>query len=73
MTLLTAVVIGVLVIATLGVVSFVKAEQTAPATAQTNGPTCGAGGGCGNACTAGNNCGLSTCGATQGKTCGCGK
>jgi len=28
---------------------------------------------CGNTCTAENNCGLATCGATQGKTCGCGK
>ncbi|MBN2420851.1 hypothetical protein JXB27_01075 [Candidatus Woesearchaeota archaeon] len=28
---------------------------------------------CGNSCTAENNCGLATCGATQGKTCGCGK
>ena len=26
---------------------------------------------CGNSCTAESNCGLSTCGATQGKTCGC--
>ncbi len=28
---------------------------------------------CGNACTAGNNCGLATCGAVNGGTCGCGK
>jgi len=28
---------------------------------------------CGGKCTAENNCGLATCGATQGKTCGCGK
>lgn len=26
---------------------------------------------CGNSCTAENNCGLESCGATQGKTCGC--
>lgn len=28
---------------------------------------------CGGKCSAGNNCGLATCGATQGGTCGCGK
>ncbi|MFA5070803.1 MAG: hypothetical protein WC511_00340 [Candidatus Pacearchaeota archaeon] len=28
---------------------------------------------CGNQCSAESNCGLATCGATQGKTCGCGK
>ena len=28
---------------------------------------------CGNSCTADNNCGLATCGATQGKTCNCGR
>jgi len=28
---------------------------------------------CGNSCTAEKNCGLATCGAVNGKTCGCGK
>jgi hypothetical protein len=28
---------------------------------------------CGNSCTKDSNCGLATCGAVQGKTCGCGK
>jgi len=27
---------------------------------------------CGNSCTQDSNCGLQSCGATQGKTCGCG-
>lgn len=71
--ILAAIIVGVLVIATLGIVSFVKAESTPAKTTQASGPTCGAGGGCGNKCTAGSNCGLSTCGATQGKTCSCGK
>ena len=29
--------------------------------------------GCGNGCTAEKNCGLATCGAVSGKTCGCNK
>ncbi len=29
--------------------------------------------GCGNACTAEKNCGLATCGAVNGRSCGCGK
>lgn len=28
---------------------------------------------CGNSCSANANCGLASCGATQGKTCSCGK
>ena len=28
---------------------------------------------CGNGCTAENNCGLASCGAVNGGTCGCGK
>jgi len=29
--------------------------------------------GCGNSCTAERNCGLKTCGAISGESCGCGK
>jgi len=68
--IIASVFIGILVIAALGVVSFVKADgQTAKQT-QTTEPSCS---GCGNKCTAENNCGLATCGAVSGKSCGCGK
>jgi len=68
--IIAGVLIGILVIAALGVVSFVKAdEQTAKQTKST-APLCS---GCGNKCTAENNCGLATCGAISGKSCGCGK
>jgi hypothetical protein len=37
-------------------------------------PSCSPGSGCPyGGCTAGNNCGLDTCGATTGSSCGCGK
>ena len=72
--IIAAIVVGVLVIASFGVTSFVKADsEPAKTTQPSNGPTCGANGGCGNKCTAESNCGLATCGAKNGGTCGCGK
>lgn len=64
--IMVAIIVGVLVIASFGIVSFVKADERTSKPVQ-NSPSCG----CGNKCTQANNCGLATCGAVNGKACGC--
>lgn len=60
--LIVVVIVGALTI------SFVNAKSDAsPSTVTTK---CS---GCGNSCTKDNNCGSPTCGATEGKPCGCNK
>ena len=61
-------VIGVLVIAGIAVINAYSNTTTQKTATQTN--TCSS---CGNSCTAGKNCGLATCGAVNGGSCGCGK
>ena len=60
-----AVIVGMLAIA--GV--FVVSTGTVNASEEKEITTCST---CGNSCTAENNCGLSTCGAVSGGSCGCG-
>lgn len=64
--IIATIIVGVLVIATFGIVNFVKAEQNTAKTTE----TCTS---CNNQCTKTSNCGLSTCNAISGKTCNCGR
>lgn len=73
--ILAAIIVGVLVIATLGVVNFVKAESIPAKTIQASGPTCGVSGGCSATCShsstsEGCGCGAS-CGCSGADGCGC--
>ena len=54
----------------IGGVAFVSAISTNQTNPVTTSATCTS---CGGKCTAGNNCGLATCGAAQGKACTCGQ
>ena len=64
--IIAAIVIGVLGIAGVFIVSIsaVNADEEIEASECTS---------CGNACTIDNNCGLSSCGAVNGGSCGCGR
>ena len=62
---IAAVICIVVVIAGIAIVNAVSVDEIQDTTAN----SCGAS--CGNSCTSTNNCGLATCGATQGKSCGC--
>ncbi len=67
--IIAAIVMGALVIASLGVVSFVKADsqkETAKTT-QTPAPSCGANGGCSAGCSHSSSSGQCGCG----ESCGC--
>jgi len=66
--IMAALIIGLLVLGTFGVMALNKTETTQETVKQIS--SCST---CGNSCTAENNCGLATCGATTGGTCGCGK
>ncbi len=63
---IVGIIFAVLLIGGVAVVSAVSANQT-DSTTQT---TCTS---CGGKCSAGNNCGLATCGAVNGGKCNCGK
>ena len=65
--IIAAVMIGTLMIAGVAVVNALSSTQEISTTSQKSCSSCG------NSCTAESNCGLSTCGATNGGTCGCGK
>lgn len=67
MWMLTAIILGILIIGGIAVAALTT-DQESTATAEKT--SCSS---CGNSCTAENNCGLSTCGAVNGKTCGCGR
>lgn len=73
--IITAIVLGLLVIASLGVVSFVKADSQNEAAQDDAEPTCGASGGCSAGCshTSGSgSCGCgASCGCTGANGCGC--
>lgn len=69
--LLVAVILSVLMVATIGTVMFVKANQTPTNTTQE--PKITSCSGCGNKCTLDNNCGSTTCGAKTGGACTCGQ
>jgi len=65
------VILGVLLLATiLAVTGFAIANTDAKAPAEVQKTGCGS---CSGQCTATSNCGLATCGAVSGRTCGCGK
>ena len=66
--MLTAIILGILIIGGIAVTALTTNQAEQKATEKTT--SCSS---CGNSCTAEKNCGLSTCGATNGKTCGCGK
>ena len=75
-TVMAAIIVGLLVLATLGVVNFVKAESAPAKTTTASGPTCGATGGCSAGCshTAGaeGSCGCgASCGCSGTGGCGC--
>lgn len=73
--IITAIVLGLLVIASLGVVSFVKADSpAAKTTTQASEATCGASGGCSAGCSHTSGSGSCGCGASCGcsGTSGCG-
>jgi len=62
--IIAGIMIGLLLVGGITFASAISADEEEPIT------SCS---GCGGKCSAGNNCGLATCGATQGKTCSCGK
>jgi len=64
--IIAAVIVGLLIAASIGTLSLTKAD-IAPVKVQSSG--CGA---CNGKCTASSNCGLSTCGASSGGSCSCG-
>jgi hypothetical protein len=63
--IIVSIVIGILAIASVFVfnIGTVNADETIETLACTS---------CNNACTQENNCGLASCGAVKGKSCGCG-
>lgn len=63
---IAGIIFGLLLIGGVTFVTAISTNQSNP----TNTATCTS---CGGKCTAGNNCGLATCGATQGKACACGQ
>jgi len=65
--IIAALLMGFLMIAGIAVVNALPSNQS---TSKTSQKTCSS---CGNSCTEESNCGLATCGATNGGTCGCGK
>ena len=70
--MIAAIVIGLLVVAG---IAMVNANIDDPTETQNNAisdasPSCS---GCGNGCSAEKNCGLATCGAVNGGSCGCNK
>lgn len=62
------IVVGIITIISFGAFAIVKANS--PTEKTTTQISCS---GCQGKCTAEKNCGLSTCGATNGGTCGCSK
>ncbi len=60
----------VLCVLLIGGIAFVSAISTNQQDASTAQATCTS---CGGRCTAGNNCGLASCGAVNGGKCNCGK
>jgi len=62
--IIAAIVIGLVAIAGITVVNAYATDN------KTETKTCTS---CGNSCTAKSNCGLKTCGAANGGTCGCGR
>jgi uncharacterized low-complexity protein len=69
MWIVIAVITGLLLFAGIAVVRAVSTNSGSE-TATTSTVSCTS---CGNSCTAESNCGLASCGATQGKACTCGK
>ncbi len=65
-----AIVAGLLVLGVVAVNAFDLGNLTSATTSSTSGKSCSS---CGNSCTKESNCGLQTCGAVSGKTCGCRK
>jgi len=66
--IIAALIIGLLVLGTFTVMALTKTEQAEVQPAKQIG--CSS---CGNSCNAESGCGLATCGATNGGSCGCGK
>ena len=64
--MIAAITVGILAVA--GILVFNLGTVTADEVTETS--TCTS---CGNSCTAENNCGLASCGAVQGGSCGCGR
>ena len=64
---IAGIIFAVLLIGGVAFVSAISTNQTNPATTSA---TCTS---CGGKCTAGNNCGLATCGAANGGKCTCGQ
>jgi hypothetical protein len=67
--IIAAIVLGLLVAGSLVAVNFIGADS-GPAVSVTQEKSCGA---CSGDCQANGGCGLASCGATEGKPCGCGK
>ncbi|MFA6023389.1 MAG: hypothetical protein WC781_04860 [Candidatus Pacearchaeota archaeon] len=66
MWIIGAIIVGLVLVAGTMVIAAEQNNNTTPVTQK----SCG---GCNGKCTAESNCGLATCGAANGKTCGCGK
>lgn len=66
---IVGIVVGLLLIAGFGVVKAIS-NDVPEVEQEPKIETCSS---CGNSCTATNNCGLSTCGAKTGGSCGCNK
>lgn len=65
---IVGIIVGILLVGGIAFVSAISAaDQTTPVT---TGTKCSS---CGGKCTAGNNCGVATCGAVSGGKCTCGQ
>lgn len=62
--------IGLLLVATIATIGVIKANSEDTDSEDSTISECVQSG---NTCTAGNNCGLETCGAVRGGSCGCGR
>ncbi|MFA5174388.1 MAG: hypothetical protein WC438_04365 [Candidatus Pacearchaeota archaeon] len=67
--IIAAVIVGLLIVGAV-TASVVTNNQTVDDNAKTTTTGCSS---CGNSCSAEKNCGLATCGAVNGGTCGCNK
>ena len=68
--IISAIVAGLLILAGVAVVSTVDAQPEAPSDTIIEASECTS---CGNSCSLESNCGLASCGAVSGGSCGCGR
>jgi len=70
MWIISAIIAGLLIIGGIAVATIVNAQQEIQPATVIDATECTS---CGNSCTVDNNCGLASCGAVSGGSCGCGR